>query len=271
MTIATHIDKLLVDRRVRKLFRHRLVTWKNKTRVPIADERDDGESTRRRRYRYNWDVILTAEPCLSDVFAGNGLDDFLALRPRRDATIEEKCAFLAAIHDARCEPSRANKARESGRWVRGAPINPWQRNFSKSAEASRAGMLFYYLMDQAKQVCDRASDEDRKRIESWLADVQQDATAPERNPGDLENGRGAPVRSKPEPTFQEMREPVKVAEIARVLPPSKGGGRSDKVADRLRRLGARMTKAGGANYIEEAEAQRLLPAYRKLRQANNTV
>ena len=61
----------------------------------------------------------------------------------------------------------------------------------------------------------------------------------------------------------DLREPVCVAHIAKVLPRKRGGGRSDKLAERLSRMGARLAKLGGKWNIERADALRLLPAYKK--------
>ncbi|MGD8451953.1 MAG: hypothetical protein PVJ57_09065 [Phycisphaerae bacterium] len=65
------------------------------------------------------------------------------------------------------------------------------------------------------------------------------------------------------PQESDLTHPVCVADIARNLPRQHGGGRSDKLGDKLRRMKARMQKLAGRWYVEREDAQRLLPAYRK--------
>ena len=60
-----------------------------------------------------------------------------------------------------------------------------------------------------------------------------------------------------------LSDPVCVAEIAKHLPARRGGGRSDKLADKLRRQGARLQKLAGKWHVERADALRLLSAWRK--------
>lgn len=56
---------------------------------------------------------------------------------------------------------------------------------------------------------------------------------------------------------------MKVSEIAKVIPKSRGGGRSDNVAGRLRRKGAKAAIMAGAWHVERADAYRFLPAFKR--------
>ncbi len=64
-------------------------------------------------------------------------------------------------------------------------------------------------------------------------------------------------------TDPNLSEPVCVVKIAEDLPKGRDGGRSDKLAEKLRRRGARLQKLGGKWYVERDDAMRLLPAWRR--------
>ncbi len=150
--------------------------------------------------------------------------------PERALSDAEKTVYLSAIHDAVCKCGRRVDRFDPG------------RAFKFPAEKLR--IPYAVIRSNVRLI----QDVDRAEIESIL---------------DSQIGRYQRPGQNDLPIPKGLIHPIKVADISRNVPKNKGGGRSDKIADRLERHKARMQKRARFWYVEREDLERIIPAAKK--------